>query len=290
MSATHAALLHACHQLDQLKKSAQHEDSISGFFSGAIASAFPFCADFVGADSEFETHCYWGQFKKTKAGKENPMTYESESGADFALAFRSMNKKYKVAIFQAKKANGGLDLYRRPPEPDPGTAWRRSQLATLASYGRIILKSLGQDYRTLEDLHWIHYLSYGDGKIEHLQLSKLRPEFTTQLKLDKQGLRGSILVQPNDARFNDFEPLLVRGISSAAGTTRAAGWLTIPDDQLEGILPELAKLTDVYIVDESGGGQESALEKHINSGNVVKRKAASRADLVATPSRPKSRP
>lgn len=137
-------------------------ESISSALWGSISTAFPFCAEFVGTDSESETDCYRGHFKKTRvaAGAGEGWDHESKSGGDFALAFSDVQGDFWVAVFQAKKADEDeLELYRSS-KPTADGKWRISQLLLL-EYGEHVLETLKHEYNiNVGSMHWIHYVAY----------------------------------------------------------------------------------------------------------------------------------
>lgn len=284
MSVVEATMLFTAFRLEEMESKSQCEESISSALWGAIGAAFPFCAEFIGTDSEIETDCYWGHFKKTRvaAGASAGWDHESKSGADFALAFSDVEGDFWVAVFQAKKADEDeLDLYRRSEPATDGT-WRVSQLLALVEYGENVLESLRREQSIrIRKMHWIHYVAYHKSGFYCARLSDLVGPILTELTADRLAVRTTNRVGLNSGLFVPFSEVLLNGVALARKRRKSFGWLRIPKEKVSEFLPALMKLTEVHVVDEGRGGCAAAIESLPDQGCVEKRQATPKTSVYA---------
>lgn len=260
VSAIEATVLYSCMRFNRLWKVDDPEESLSGTFRGILAGAFPFCAQYIADETQSSTECYWGQFKKSAALDDTDFHHESVSGADFALVLKD-ERGYLVSLFQAKKTDGRyMKLYRREAKPTKGT-WRKSQFLTLVEYGSHLYQVATGNSGGLSKLHWVHYLGYQERRSRCLPLSRLVREYRREYLADKADTVASYTVHVNDHRFVDLFGILLNGVLAASHNQPPWGWLWVCPIGLGSLLPELMKLTDVYVVDEDRAGVSAILRR-----------------------------
>lgn len=294
-SAIDATVLYSCMRFNQLWKADDPEESLSGTFRGILAGAFPFCAQYIADETQSPTECYWGQFKKSAANGDMDFDHESLSGADFSLVLKDARGEYLVSLFQAKKAEGrSMNLYRREPKPEKGK-WRKSQFLTLVKYAQHLNQVATGTRGTIRRLHWVHYLGYAQRKTACLPLSTLSAEHEIERRADKEQAVAKNKVLLSDPRFVDLFAVLLSGVRAAVLNRRAWGWLRVSSVGLGSLLPELMRLTDVYVVDEERAGVNAILStEYGRSPEVESVRARPRPAPAVTPTatqtrRPKSR-
>lgn len=250
------------------------EETLTAGFFGGLASATALFVECYGSGIEGRTReCSWGMFKKSRpkaaaaqiAGRLEQVGHEPESGADFALVLWQTHEDALVAIFQAKKpevGSEGLLSVHRAANATTGHAqlvvfaamcWMmRDRTTPTPLYPSIhdalyAFRQLSSEDRKelVNGLVGGHYLIYDDLEPICVPLSAIDSE-TIEREMENKPSRPI----PRDrwSGKQTFASLLRNGVNGVA-----AGWLPMKRTQIEGLLPHLIGLMDIYEATERGG-------------------------------------
>ena len=269
MTVADATLIYAAGSL--LAKNWQarpEEEFITAALFGSLGAAFPLCAEFIGTDTESGAQCYWGQYRKSKAGHGEDKDYESIVGADFALAFGVNDDDFRIAVFQAKTVkNSSIDLHQQSPKPRVEGVQPPPQIVKLAYRGsRIVREALlggGPDHPPrFAQLSWIHYVAYPEvpapaiasqasapDEIRCVALSTLQSAFEAEAREPRGGTHLSI-----GPALPTLLDTLLAAVADVGYLEFGKPWLRMSRQQAERALPPLVELTNLYFIGEGSDG------------------------------------
>lgn len=212
------------------------EESFTGALLGSFCSKCNICATAFSHTNQ--SSLTWRRHNKNSQEKDG----EKLSGADFTLILRLRNNFAKAAIFQAKNSKsdvGSFDAGHISPPIDEGDA--ELQFLRLKEYSMTTLSKTGiGQAKSIDELHWVHYLIYHDYSAYCCALS-------TMVDLDDKAKLGHPL---GTIRFKEranvsFIDLLADGASISTDD----GWLIL--DSVEKIKLFVSKSRDIFNVYEA---------------------------------------
>lgn len=256
----HTTILHVVQHLSVVKIGRSFdEEFITGNLFGGISACFPLFSAILGGDHPANRELFWGQFKKSRSKRGHEKEYEAGSGADFAIAICVDDDDYRVAMFQAKCAlNRRIDVHQRPPKPEPvpdpsdptaakriEPTWREAQLVVLVNKGLEIMGLIQSRRKTaVEDLHWVHYVCYGDEGMRCLPVCDMKGKYEEE----KTNLSKNY-VEITD-RHTTFQDLIDRGLGEWRTPAQSNGWLRFNRERAASVFPTFLELTDLYFADQ----------------------------------------
>lgn len=250
----------------------------AGLFGG-LASAVDLFVGCYGSGIEGETReCSWGMFKKSRppastaggvATKPQRIEHEARSGADFAIVLWQNDEKALVALFQAKKgeykksvAGTALNIHRAANRTTGETQFvvfasmcdlmreRVSSSPAISNIDGAIAKfrrlSQAERKRRVDQLSWGHYLVYEQGVPVCVPITAVGSE---AIQREFDGNAAPAIPRNDWLGMQSFSALLRAGVQGQEN-----GWLKMTRSQIEGLLPQLIDLMDVYETSEGGGG------------------------------------
>ena len=210
------------------------EETFTGALLGSFCSTCNFCSSPI--EPSNHTALIWRRHNKTNQHEDG----EKASGADFTLILRLSNDTARAAIFQAKNSKsdtGSFDTAHVSPPIDQGEA--QLQFLRLKEYSLKILSKINVGKaRSIQELHWVHYLVYHDYSAYCCTLSTMQ-DLDERIKLQKP--LGAI-------RFKDrpnisFVDLLEQGASESAND----GWLQLDSlEKMRGFVSGSREMFNVY--------------------------------------------
>jgi len=197
--------------------------------------------------------------------KPQRVEHEAESGADFALVLWQSADDALVAIFQAKKSESGsgtqLQIHRKANKATGQTQFvvfaamcdlmkdRKSDSPTLididGAIGAFRDLSPVDRKRQVDTFDWGHYLVYEQGVPVCVPITAVSSD---AIEKEVKGKPAKTIPRRDWHAMQTFPALLQAGVQG-----QESGWLKMTREQIEGLLPQLIGLMDVYETSEGGG-------------------------------------
>jgi hypothetical protein len=273
-----AAIQHVARLIEERKFVASlDEETLTAGLFGGLASAVALFVRCYGSGIEGETReCSWGMFKKSRppvssrevGEKLERVEHEARSGADFALVLWQGPDDALVALFQAKKggckksaAGVSLNIHRSANKATGETQFvvfasmchmmitRTSAPPAISDIDSAIAEfkrlSRAERKRRVDNLTWGHYLVYEQGVPVCVPISAIDSQ---AIEEEVKGKAAEPIPRKDWIGLQTFSALLQTGVQGQEG-----GWLKMTRPQIEGLLPHLIGLMDVYETSEGGG-------------------------------------
>lgn len=262
MNALTATFQLSLQRLQSLRMTDQmQEEPTTGSLLGAFASFAPVCA----AAFEEYLSCFWQHFPKHGTGTPT----EVSTGADFAIIINQEVGKSRLAVFQAKRPTSSdpdkfkiHHLRKRPASKSVDGEAQIPQFLRLLYHAISIAQKEERNEShviTLESIHWVHYLIYGQ-KLRCLSLDKLasvKSCYDKQMPDQPWPTPKPVSIEESESRYLFW--LLTNGATPSCSGDELKGWLEIDRSKVDEIRESLTAFTNVYI------GHHGPGPKHTNN-------------------------